>query len=191
MTPALKAELENAFQDILSRLGGSFTVKEVVGEFKAQYSELWRQTSEALATDYLREMASRILRRADTATKSDQLLLPGFEGLPKLIRCKGHYIAIQDANLDQLQIFKEWYDSRLAVLLKRTEKFEQTGKEIARLIRLVETHARRTPGITVAEVFQRRERLIAGARKINEALSPEDRKASSERAVLGRKDRER
>lgn len=182
MTGALKSELENALRDVITRMDSSFTVKEAVAEVQAQYADLYQRTSNVLATDYLREMASRILRRVDATTRSGQLALPGFEHLPKLIRCGGQYIAIEDANLDQLQAFKSWYDSRLAVLLKRTEKFRQTGKELARLIQLVERFSDSNPAITVRTVMVlRAERQAARAK-----LTPEQRKEIARQGSVSR-----
>jgi hypothetical protein len=149
----LYAELEAAFRDVVARLHGQFTTLDAVAELKIQFADLWTRAADELATDYVRAIGTRILRRSDILPEPDQLFLPGFEHLPRLIRCKGKYIAIEDANLDQLQTFKAWYDSRLQVLLKLTEKFGQTGKELDRLIRLVERYAASYPAITVQGVF--------------------------------------
>jgi hypothetical protein len=154
MKATLKAELESAFRNVLTGMPSQFTTQEAVETLKEQYPELWQESGDALVTEILREMASRILRRPDaTEVNPDQLRLPGFESLPRLIRFKGAYITIEESNLEQLEHFKRWYDARLQILLKRTEKFQETGKQLARLIRLVARYAASYPAITVQGVF--------------------------------------
>jgi hypothetical protein len=123
------------------------------------------------------------LRRPDIeAVNPDQLQFPEFEHLPRLIRCKGHYIALEDSTLEQLLDFKRWYDSRLAVLLKRTEKFQQTGKELGKLIQLVERFTLTHPGINVRTVFALRTEQQAGRAK----LTPEERREIAQQGARGR-----
>ena len=158
MKASLKAELESAFREVLTRMPSQFTTQEAVDALRAEYPDLWQTSGDALVAEILREMASRILRRPDaTEVNPEQGVLPGFEHLPRLIRFKGRYVAIEESNLAQLLDFKAWYDNRLAILIKRTEKFQQTGKELARLIRLVQRYADQYPAITVQGVFALRE----------------------------------
>lgn len=173
MTAALKDQLEAAFRDVLTRMPPQFTTLEAVHVLRSEYPELWQTSGDALVTEILRAIASRILRRPDAvAVNPEQLVLPGFEHLPRLIRCKGRYIAIEDSNLEQLLDFQRWYDSRLQILLKRTEKFEQTGKELARLIRLVERFSDTRPDITVRAVLTIRAEKQAARMKV----TPEERR---------------
>lgn len=150
MKATLKAELEAAFRDVLTRMPNQFTTQEAVDALRAEYPDLWQTSGDVLVIELLREMASRILRRPDaTAVNPDQLRLPGFEHLPRLIRFKGRYIAIEESNLTQLLDFQGWYDTRLQILIKRTEKFQETGRELSRLIRLMERFSDGRPDITV------------------------------------------
>ncbi len=155
MKASLKAELEAAFRDVLTRMPSQFTTQEAVDALRAEYPDLWLTSGDALVTELLREMASRILRRPDaTEVNPNQMRFEGFEHLPRLIRFHGRYIEIEEANLEQLLSFKRWYDTRLQVLVKRTQKFQRTGHELTRLIRLVQRHADRNPAITVRKVLE-------------------------------------
>ncbi len=186
MKASLKADLEAAFRDVLTRMSNGFTTQEAVDALRVEHSELWQESGDALVTELLRAIASRILRRPDaTEVNPEQLALPGFEHLPRLIRCKGHYVAIEDSTLEQLQDFKGWYDTRLQVLLKRTEKFQQTGKEIARLIRLVERYTDQSPAITVKAVFALRENRKAQREARMRNLTPQERSEIARLARLG------
>jgi hypothetical protein len=157
MTADLQERLNVAIHKAVSRHRGAFTGSEIAEAIVKSDPDLWEEAREVLAREKLIAMANGILRGPLHQPNSAQLPLAGFEDIPKYIRVGRKWVEIQDANVEQVKEFTEWYRARVEKNGDRYKRDKTMLSNLERLIRIMARYDKNTPGISVSSVLEIRE----------------------------------
>jgi hypothetical protein len=161
---AVKLTLEDhraEFQPLmLSNASDQAIAEKLMEYFQQEHPALWEEIKRPLTIDFLTKLIDAEFQR--NATKQDaQLPLPGFEGLPVLIPTgRRRWIKLENANYEQLQRFRDHYESRLTGEMKRSRIHLKMLAKIKRLTRIVAWYGRKDSTVTTEQALEKRKQFI-------------------------------
>ena|SRR6202790_1322746 len=155
LTPTLRQELETTLETTLLMASKGTPMLELAERVYESEPELMSKVQKLLVLDRLVWMISRIRQTIPSVDSGQaQLLLPGFDLLPRRLPLRGRRVDLTRARLSELrkyrQILFSRFNERKAKIVAKDPSSDPKIAILDRLITLVSQYSAEKRGITVA-----------------------------------------